>query len=169
MNHDRRDRYRAGNIKRTMQVEQEGREFYMKAAQATRDEQRQGIFRALASDEENHLRLIKRQHNALTSESVWISSPGVKPVRIDLDKSLFPEGKEALDKAVTTKSSDSDALLFGLDIKTKNFDMYRRAAVETADALGKAMFGFLAGEEKGHFNILMMRYEYLTEPIEWSA
>ena len=156
-------------LKRAMQVEQEGREFYMKAAQTTRDEKGQKTFRALASDEENHLRLIKRQHDALTSESMWISSPEVKPVQIDLDKPLFPEGKEALDKTVTAKSSDSDALLFGLDIETKSFDMYRRAAVGTADALCKAVFEFLAGEEKGHFDILMMRYEYLAGPIGWSA
>ena len=62
-------------LKRAMQIEQEGREFYMKAAQTTRDEKGQNTFRALASDEESHLRLIKRQHDALTSESMWISSP----------------------------------------------------------------------------------------------
>jgi len=156
-------------LKRAMQVEQEGREFYMKAAQTTRDETGQKTFRILASDEENHLRLIKRQRDALTSESMWISFPEVKPVQIDLDKPLFPEGKEALAKTFTAKSRDSDALLFGLDIETRSFDMYRRASVETADALGKAMFEFLAGEEKGHFDILMMRYEYLTGPIGWSA
>jgi len=156
-------------LKRAMQIEQEGREFYMKAAQITRDEKGQETFCALASDEENHLRLIHRQHDALTSESMWISSPEVKPVQIDLDKPLFPEGKEALDKTVTAKSSDSDALLFGLDIEAKSFDMYHRAAVETADALGKAMFEFMAGEEKGHFDILMMRSEYLVRSMGWSA
>jgi len=141
----------------------------MKAAQTMRDEEGQKTFRALASDEENHLRLIKRQHDALTSESMWVSSPEVKPAQIGLDKPLFPEGKEALDKTATVKSSDSDALFFGLGIETKSFDMYRRAAVETADALDKAMFEFLAGEEKGHFDILMMRYEYLAGLMGWSA
>ncbi len=156
-------------LKRAMQIEQEGREFYLKAAQTTQDEKGQETFRALANDEQNHLRLIQKQYNALTSQGKWVSSPEIKPMRIDLDKPLFPEGKEALDKAVTAKSSGFDALLFGLGIETKSFDMYRRAAVETADALGKAMFEFLAGEEKGHFDILMMRYEYLAGPIGWSA
>ena len=53
--------------------------------------------------------------------------------------------------------------------ETKGFDMYRRAAIETADTFGKAMFEFLAGEEKSHFDILMMRYEYLFGPTGWSA
>ena len=156
-------------LKRAMQVEQEGCEFYLKVAQTTQDEKGQETFRALASDEQNHLRLIKRQYDALTSENKWVSSPEIKPVQIDLGKPLFPEDSEALEKVIKTKSRDSDALLFGLDIESKSFDMYRRAAVETADALGKAMFEFLAGEEKSHFDILMMRYEYLSGPTGWSA
>jgi rubrerythrin len=156
-------------LNRAMQVEQEGYEFYRKAAQATQDEKGQETFRMLASDEQNHLRLIKRQHDALTSENKWVSSPEIKPVQIDLGKPLFPKGSEAMEKAIKTKSRDSDALLFGLDIESKSFDMYRRAALDTADALGKAMFEFLAGEEKGHFDILMMRYEYLAGPMGWSV
>ncbi|MBI2328116.1 MAG: ferritin family protein [Chloroflexi bacterium] len=156
-------------LKRAMQVEQAGYEFYLKAAETTRDEKGQAIFRTLASDEQNHLRLIKRQHEALTSESRWLSSAEIKPVPIDLGKPLFPEGSAALKKIIKTKSRDSDALLFGLDIESRSFEMYRRAALGTADALGKAMFEFLAGEEKGHFGILMMRYEYLVGPIGWSA
>jgi rubrerythrin len=72
-----------------------------------------------------------------------------------------------LEKAVTAKSGDLDALLFGLDIENRSYDFYRRAAVETTDALGKAVFEFLAGEERGHFDILMMRYQYLTGSAGW--
>lgn len=156
-------------LKEAMQIEQEGCEFYMEAAQTTQGEKGQEIFRDLASDEENHLRLIQKQYNALTSQSKWVSSPEIKPMRIDLGKPLFPKGSEALEKAIKTKSRDSDALLFGLDIESKSFDMYCRAAIKTADARGKAMFEFLAGEERSHFNILMMRYESLSGPTAWSA
>lgn len=50
----------------------------------------------------------------------------------------------------TGKSSDLDALLFGLDIENRSYDLYRRAASETTNAEGKAMFEFLAEEERGH-------------------
>ncbi len=105
----------------------------------------------------------------MTREGKWIGSPEIKPVSISLDKPLFPKGREALEKAITTKSSDWDALLFGLDIETRSYDLYRKAASETNDPLGKQMFEFLAGEERGHFDILMMRYDSLFGPIAWSA
>ena len=156
-------------LRQAMQFEREGHEFYLKAAQTTRDEKGQETFRVLANDEEKHFDLVKRQYRALREDRKWASFPEVKKTRIDLDKPLFSKGKEALEKAVTAKSSDLDALLFGLDIEDRSYDLYRRAALETVEPLGKAMFEFLAGEERGHFDILMMRYEYLAGPVAWQA
>ncbi len=158
-----------GILEQAMGIEQEGSQFYLKAAQTTQDKKGQEMFTTLADDEKKHYDLIKRQRTALTSEGKWVGSPEIKPVDIDLDKPLFPKGREALEKAVTTKSNDRDALLFGLDIETKSYDLYWRAASEVADPLGKQMFEFLARQERGHFDILMMRYEALFGPVGWSA
>jgi rubrerythrin len=148
-------------LERAMVLEQEGRSFYLQAAKTTQDENGKETFTNLADDEQTHFQLIKRQHDSLTSDKKWVSSPEVRAVTVDLDKPLFPKGKEALEKAITKKSSDWDALLFGLDIESRSFDFYRKAASDTADPQGKSMFEFLAGEEMEHFNILMMRYEAL--------
>ena len=156
-------------LKQAMRLEEEGRAFYLQAAETTGDEEGKETFRALADDEQHHLRLIQRQHDALSSENKWTSSPEIKPTHIDMDKPLFPKGKEALEKAVKAKSRDTDAMLFGLEIENKSYDLYRTAALATTNPLGKAMFEFLAGEERGHFNILMMRYESLAGPVAWST
>jgi len=154
-------------LKQAMGIEQEGRQFYLKAAQTTQDEKGQEMFSTLADDEQKHYDLIKQQHSALTSEGRWMGSPELKPVEIDLSKPLFPKGRETPKKAATVKSSDWDALLFGLDIETKSYDLYRRAALEVDDSLGKQMFEFLAGQEQSHFNVLMMRYDFLFGPVSW--
>ena len=156
-------------LEQAMNIEQEGWEFYLKAAQTTQEKKGQQTFRTLAADERNHFNLIKRQHQALTSQSQWIVSDEIKPVQIDLNKPLFPKGREALEKAISTKSSDTDALLFSLEIESKSYDFYRKAASEITDNLGKAMLQFLAGEEKQHFDILMMKYDFLSGPLAWSA
>ncbi len=154
-------------LEQAMELEQEGSQFYLKVAQTTQDKKGQETFTALADDEQKHYNLIKRQHTALTGEGNWVSSSEIKPVDIDLDKPLFPKGREALEKAVTTRSNDWDALLFGLDIEIKSYDLYRRAALEIGEPLGKQMFEFLAGQERGHFDILMMRYDVLFGPVGW--
>jgi rubrerythrin len=156
-------------VKQSMAIEQQGREFYLKAAQTTQDEKGQETFRELADDEMEHFTLLQRQYDALKELKKWIDLPEVKKTQIDLDKPLFPKGKEVLEKAITAKSSDLDAVLFGLDIEIKSYDLYRQAALKISDALGKAMFEFLMGEEKNHFDILMMRYEYLAGPVGWQS
>ena len=154
-------------LEQAMTVEKEGHQFYLKAARTTLDEKGKEVFTTLANDEQKHYALIKRHHTSLTREGRWAVSTEIKIVEIDLGKPLFPRGKEVLEKAVTTKSNDWDALLFGLDIEIKSYDLYRKAATEVTDAIGKQMFEFLAGQERGHFDILMMRYDALFGPVSW--
>jgi rubrerythrin len=158
-----------GILESAMRIEQEGRQFYLKAARTTQDKKGQETFATLADDEQKHYNLIKRQHTALTSEGRWVGSPNIKPVDIDLGKPLFPRGIGTLKKTVTAMSSDWDALLFGLDIEIKSYDLYRKAASQIDDPVGKQMFEFLAGQEQSHFDVLMMRYDALFGPIAWQA
>lgn len=156
-------------LRQAMDIEQEGRKFYLEAAQTTRDEKGQETFRALAADEQNHFSLLQKQDEALNRENIWVRSPEIKPATVKLDEPLFPRGREALEKAVKTKSGDLEAILFGLEIENKSYDLYRRGAAGMSDPLGKATFEFLAGEERRHFEILMMRYDFLFGPVSWSA
>ena len=154
-------------LEQAMDIEQEGRQFYMKAAQTTQDKKGREIFITLADDEKKHHNLIERQHKALTSEGNWVSSPEIKPTEIDINKSLFPEGQEALEKVVKIESNDWDALMFGLHIEMKSYELYRKSALRIEDPLGKQMFEFLAGQEQSHWDTLMMRYDALFGPVSW--
>ena len=154
-------------LKRAMSIEIEGRKFYREAAQTTQDKNGQETFRKLADDEQNHYSLLKSQYDALKNDDDRVASPAVQTVSIDLTKPLFPRGIEALKSSVTVKSNDWNALLFGLDIEIRSYDLYRKAAVNITDAMGKQILGFLAEQEMGHFNLLMMRYEALFGPSSW--
>lgn len=158
-----------GILKRAMNIEQEGYDFYLKASQITGDAKGREMFSILAGDEEKHYSLIERQYKALVNDGEWIDSPGIRPVSIDLEKPLFPPGKEGPGDVITSLTGDREALLFGLDIEIKSYDLYRKAALGTSSDPGKKMFEFLAGEERGHFDILMVRYDQLFGPVGWSA
>lgn len=156
-------------LKQAMSIEQEGREFYLKAIETTEDEKGREVFRTLAGDEENHFSLIQRQYDSLVNQGQWQTIPEMPPVDMDLGRSIFHGGKQRLEEKITEKSNDWDAIVFGLEIETRSYDFYRKAATETSQPMGKKMFEFLTGEELGHFNILMMRYEALFGPSNWSS
>lgn len=154
-------------LKQAMEVELEGHRFYTGEALTTRDQTGGEMFATLASEEEKHYDLIKKEFDALTRNEKWVSFPEIKPVKIDTHKPLFPQGREALERAINSKSTDWDALLFGFDIEIKSYDLYRKAASEVSAPLGRQMFEFLAAQERGHFDTLMMRYDALFGPVAW--
>jgi rubrerythrin len=154
-------------LKKAMEIERKGREFYLKAVESTDDEKGKQTFRELADDEESHYIVLERQYKALKELNKWIDIPEIKKTNIDLSKPLFPEGEEAMKRSIAEKSGDLDAIIFGLDIESKSFDMYRQAALNTNDSSGKAVFEFLTDEERRHFDILMMRYEAIAGTTGW--
>jgi rubrerythrin len=56
-------------LRKAMQIEREGHEFYTRAAETTQDEKGREIFRSLSNDEQNHLDLIKRQYQSLAQKN----------------------------------------------------------------------------------------------------
>lgn len=152
-------------LEQAMQIEQEGHEFYLKTAQRTQDEGGKNTFRTLAADERNHLSLAARQYNSLKENQVWIELPKAKAESIDADEPLFPKDTGG----IPVISDAADALLFGLDIETKSYELYSRAASKTNNPQGKAVYEFLAMEEMRHFDLLMLRYDQLSAAPGWQS
>lgn len=152
-----------------MAIEREGRRFYLQVARTQPDGKVRETFAALADDEEKHFELIKRQRDSLNRAGTWVVSPEVMEVNIDLSHPLFPGDKQGTAPSILPGSSEQDALLFGLDIETRSFELYRKGALETKDAVARQMFEFLAGQEQAHFDVLMMRYDALFGPVAWRS
>lgn len=148
-------------LERAMKVEEEGRKFYEKASETTEDEKGRELFSTLANDEVNHYDLIKKQYDSLKSLGTWADASEVKPPTADISKPLFPLNRAEMEKKITKKTSEWDAILFGLDIEIRSFELYRQAAADTTDSLGKHFYEFLSGEEMGHYTNLITRYELL--------
>ena len=152
-------------LKQAIQIEQEGYEFYLKSAQTAQDEGGKDTFLTLANDEKNHLSLTKRQYDSLKENQAWIEPSQTKTESTNEGKPLFPQ-----DGTVIPVTADAaDALLFGLDIATRSYELYSKAASKTSETRGRAMYEFLAMEEIRHFDILMMRYDQLSGAPGWQS
>jgi len=151
-----------------MRLEQDGYEFYTEAAERTADPYGREMFLSLADDEELHLRIVRDQYEALSAGQGWVSLPeGLELKPVDLDKPLFPPESAALEKAIGPEASVTDALLFAMQKENESYELYRKAATETADPVGKEMYQRLAGYERFHFDTLMLNYEHLVSTGSW--
>jgi len=144
-------------LRQAIRLEQDGYKFYPEAAERTADPRGQEMLHFLADDEKLHLRIVQDQYEALSAGKGWVSFPEAVERRpepdfgelsravegektIDLDKPLFAPEREALEKPIGVEASDTDALLFALQIENESYELYRKAATETADPTGKTMY-----------------------------
>lgn len=155
-------------LRQAMRLEEDGYKFYTEAAERTADPRGEETFLSLADDEKLHLRIVQDQYEALSGGEGWISfSDALELKPVDVDQPLFPPQREALEKAIGPQASDAEALLLAVQKENESYELYRKAASETADPAGKDMYQRLASYERTHFDILMLNYEHLMSSGSW--
>lgn len=150
-------------LQTAMQLEQEGRQFYLSAAERTRDPAGKKMFNSLAADEQEHYDKLKREHDQLAAAGKWLKSVEVitrQPARWKAP-AVFPTAQRKA--AVKPDTNDIDALKMALKAEKDSYDFYRanRDKAESEDA--KALFSFLAEEELSHYNLLDSALAYLGD------
>jgi len=151
-----------------MQLERDGQAFYRKAAARTGSAHGRETFLSLADDEAQHLRILERQCNYVTSNQCFARLPEIGEPQSNWDEPLFPKDPALLNKAVRSDAGDADALLFAIQAENKSFELYRKMARETQDDAGRSMFRWLASVERGHFERLMLNYESVLRSGVWA-
>lgn len=144
-----------------LKLEKDGESFYQNAAKETRDDETQKAYIALAEDETFHAAFIERQLNALSGGSDWqhiVELDNVEP--IDVDTPIF-EVNVQVRETLPEKATEEDALLFALGAEVRTYKLYMDGARAASPGFGQDMYLKLAKIERGHFELLMTRYEAL--------
>ena len=153
-------------LEKAMRIEKDGRRFYLQAAERTTDQRGKEVLLTLADAEEDHLRIVEKQYHSLRKGRGWLALAETR-AEVDLEKPLFPPGREALEKMVRHDESDLHALLLALGFENESYELYRKGYVETDDPQGKATYEYLADMEREHFETLMRNYEHLSRTGSW--
>ncbi len=147
-----------------IQTEKDGRDFYKRAAERSSDPGGKLLFASLADDELEHLRLLESQRKALAAEGQWLSSPRpdqrARSAKIE-GAPLF--SREAVTSNVNAYTSELSALRLAFLMEKDAVVFYTRAAAETVDPDGKAMYERLVEMEKEHQRILEEEYNALAK------
>ena len=152
-----------------IQTEKDGHDFYKRAAEKSSDPGGKLLFTSLADDELEHLRLLESQREALAKEGRWLSPSKLdqQPRRIKAEGApLF--SRDAVTSNVNAYTSDLSALRMAFLIEKDAVAFYTRAAAETEDPDGKAMYERLVEMEKEHQRILEEEYNALAKEF-WST
>ncbi len=148
---------------KAIEMERDGKKFYLEAALKVKNVLARHIFEELALAEDIHIETIQRIYNNLQTD---------KPFR-EWVTVVAPSGKlekvfeESLGDKAKASEDDVNALRFGLEIEERSVKYYEGLAAGTGDVFEKRFYLALAYEEQGHVLKIMDAIEYVSDPTSW--
>ncbi|RZN41358.1 MAG: hypothetical protein EF813_02630 [Methanosarcinales archaeon] len=147
-----------------LMLEKGALEFYTKAQKLVKDENAAQVFRRLVAMEDTHLQRLYVRYNQLLRETKSLLGaadelPSLNQLKDELSTTYMEGGTKINgelakigDPAVM---DDLEALKIGLEKEYAAYDFYTRVADTADDAKTRNLLHKLAGEEKGHINLLL--------------
>ncbi len=152
-------------LKDALQMEVEGREFYLQAAKKVKSEGVREILEYLAESEKYHMEKFNEIYQSLQKDPQWTESMAAfNPPRHEPYVCVLAMTK---DRQETGGKDDLEALRTALKMEECGIDYYTKLARETNIPLARRFFMSVAHEERGHYLTLMDMHNYLTLPEDW--
>ena len=152
-----------GALKMAIRIEQNGYRFYRRAAEETDDSKGKELFSSLADDEEAHESIVKTRLKALERDGEWkrvAAEEWPDPSPFMGEDPIF--SRERIAEGVHDYTSELSALRMAYLIEKNAVEFYTKAARETQDPVGKAMYQDLADWERSHQRVLKQEYRFLA-------
>ncbi len=150
-------------IRAAMEVEKNGHRFYSTMAEKARSETAREIFSWLAQDEVDHLRTLQDLAPKYQEGSFWEDETEFLPyLRRFSDREIFPS-TERLEQVLRSEDSDLRALDLAIEAEERFAEFFQKAADQARSPEGREAFGWLAGEEVRHAQVLKERREALRK------
>ncbi len=152
-------------LKDAVQMELEGRQFYLEAAKKVQNAGVRQIFEYLAESEKYHIEKFNEIYRGLEKDPAWtaplaaFNPPQHEPYVCVLAMTQADQG--------TGGKDDLQALRSALKMEECGIDYYTKLARETNNPLARRFFMSVAHEERGHYLTLMDMHNYLTLPEDW--
>ena len=152
-------------LKDAVQMELEGRQFYLEAAKKVKSEGVREIMEYLAESENYHIRKFNEIYQSLEKDPAWTESmaaftpPKHEPYVCVMAMTKDTQGAGGND--------DLQALRTGIKMEECSIDYYTKMAKEIVNPLARRFFMSVAHEERAHYLALMDMHNYLSDPADW--
>ncbi len=155
-----------GALKTSIQMEIDGKEFYLKANQASRNKLGKKLLKQLAAEEDIHRQVFTRIYETIGNKKDWPStdfqSDGGRGLR-----TIFANALEGNEFSLTTMPTELDAVQTAMTMENKTYDFYISRGKAATYAAEKDFYEAVAAQEKEHHRVLLDYYEFLKNPAAW--
>ncbi len=149
-----------------IQVEIDGKEYYLKASRESSNELGRKLLQSLATEEDTHRQKFEEIYNALRDKKVWPTTDfqpdGGKKLR-----TIFARATEDMSSDIKVPATELDAVKIATDMENKTYDFYKSQGKSAVYDAERDFYETVAVEEREHHLILLDYYEYLKDPAGW--
>jgi len=149
-----------------IQMEIDGKEYYLKASQESSSELGKKLLQSLAAEEDIHRQTFEEIYDTMRSKRAWpitdFRPDGGKRLR-----TIFVRATRETASNIKPPATELDAVQTAMNMENKTHDFYQsQSKLATHDA-ERDFYQALAAEEREHHLVLLDYYEYLKDPAGW--
>ena len=153
-------------VKTAIQMEIDGKKFYLKASQESSNELGKALLKSLADEEDVHRQKFEEIYEVIRSQKAWpktdFQPDGGRGLR-----TIFARTSEKIIPSIKTSATELDAVKMAMELENRTYDFYKIQGGKATYEPEKEFYGDLAAQEKEHHLILLDYYEFLKDPAAW--
>lgn len=142
-----------------IQLEYEGKDYYLIQADLSKDEGLKVVFQDLAAEEDNHAKILENKLKGLPYELKDSTA-------LTGAKKIFKK-KKVFKVETTDVPTQIDAYREALHNEQKSIDLYTEKYDKATDPEEKKVFEYLIKQEKEHYELFEGLIELVNRPNEW--
>ncbi len=153
-------------LKNAIQMEIDGKEFYIKSSQASTHDLGKKLFRKLAGEEDVHRKVFEGIFKNISAGKGWPDS------KIHYDggrglRTIFATATKAMAEDTKAIPTELDAIQTAMDMENKTYDFYKKRSGLANYGGEKEFYEEIAAQEKEHHRVLLDYFEFLKNPAAW--
>jgi rubrerythrin len=153
-------------LKQAIQMEIDGKEYYLKASQKASNELGKQLLQSLAAEEDIHRKVFEDIFNDISNKRGWprkeFHADGGRALR-----TVFANAIANMDSDINSMPEELDAVKKAMEMENETYDFYRDQGKKALYDAEKHFYEALAGQEEEHHRILLDYYEFLKNPGAW--
>ncbi len=153
-------------VKTAIQMEIDGKAFYLKAGNLSGNEPGKKLFESLAAEEDSHRQVFEKIYQAIREKQRWPETSFHADYGQGL-RTLFARAIEKMGTEARTAQTELEAVQTAMSMEDRSFDYYREHGDKATYPTEKELYQKLAAQEAEHKLILADYYEYLVNPAAY--
>jgi len=153
-------------LQTAIQMEIDGKEYYLKASQHSGNELGKQLFKNLASEEDEHRQKFEDIFKSIRKEKGWPKTDFQPDGGRNL-RNIFAKATQQMGPKEKVSSTELEAVKKAMDMENETYDFYQQREKLASYDAEREFYQALSAQEKEHHLVLLDYFEYLKDPAAW--